>query len=201
MQMLDIFTEPFFATQLNLDNTKILNHLKKVKYIDTAKTQQTTACCQMSEKKDILKNISSLKKEINLKVKYFIEEILQYNVKFKLLNSWSTKVKPGGFSQPHHHTNSFISGVYYPIGHEQFKIQFTRKYINKFFNIPVKKFNSFNSNASSISVVDNMLILFLSDVDHEILPNRSNMDRYSLAFNVNPFGKIGEADSEVFFKC
>jgi hypothetical protein len=44
------------------------------------------------------------------------------------------------------------------------------------------------------------LFYFLSDIGHEILPNKSNMDRYSLAFNVNPIGRIGIRDSEIDFK-
>jgi uncharacterized protein (TIGR02466 family) len=200
MQMISLFNEPLLATELNLDNIKILNYLKKLKYINTAKTENNGALCQMSERMDLLKDLTLLKKEINTKVKFFIENILEYNIKFKLLNSWSTQVKPNGFSQSHHHTHSFISGVYYPFGDEGFKIEFTKKYINKFFDLPIKNFNPFNSNAASIGIKSNMLILFLSDLGHEILPNKSNIDRYSLAFNVNPIGKIGNRDSEISFK-
>jgi uncharacterized protein (TIGR02466 family) len=200
MQMISLFNEPLLATELNLDNQKILNYLKKVKYINTAKTEKNGALCQMSERIDLLKDLPLLKKEINTKVKFFIENILEYNIKFKLLNSWSTQVKPNGFSQAHHHTHSLISGVYYPIGDEGFRIEFTKKYINKFFELPIKNFNPFNSNAASIGIKSNMLILFLSDLGHEILPNKSNIDRYSLAFNVNPIGKIGTRDSEIDFK-
>jgi uncharacterized protein (TIGR02466 family) len=200
MQMIGLFNEPLVATELNVDNIKILNYLKKVKYIETAKTKEKIASCKMSERMDLLKDLPLLKKEITIKVRYFIENILEYDVKFKLLNSWSTQVSPNGFSQSHHHTHSFISGVYYPIGDEGFRIEFTRKYINKFFDLPIKNYNPFNSNAASIGVKNNMLILFLSDIGHEILPNKSNMDRYSLAFNVNPIGRIGIRDSEIDFK-
>ena len=200
MQMINLFNEPVLITELSIDNLKILDYLKKTKYINTAKTEQQGALCQMSERIDLLKDLPLLKKEILSKVKFFIENILEYDVKFKLLNSWSTQVNPGGFSQAHHHTNSFISGVYYPVGNEGFKIQFLRKYINKFLSLPIKNFNPFNSSASIINIKDNMLILFLSDIDHEILPNKSNINRYSLAFNINPFGKIGVRDSEIYFK-
>jgi len=46
---------------------------------------------------------------------------------------------------------------------------------------------------------DNTLILFPSNLRHKIDVNKSDKDRYSLAFNINPSGYIGGRDGRVFF--
>lgn len=201
MQIINLFNEPLITTELSVDNIKILNYLKKVKYVETIKTREKIASCNMSERMDLLNDLPLLKKQISNSIKDFIENILEYEINFKIPNSWAIKINPNGFSHSHYHAHSFISGVYYPIGNEGFKVGFTRKDINKFWDIPRKKFNPFNSNKASVKVTDNMLVLFLSDIDHEVLPNTSSIDRYSIAFTVNPIGKMGVGDSTINFKC
>ena len=49
--------------------------------------------------------------------------------------------------------------------------------------------------ASHIKLEDNYLIMFFSQLRHKMMPNKSNVDRYSLAFNVVPKGKFGDANS------
>jgi len=46
---------------------------------------------------------------------------------------------------------------------------------------------------------DNLLILFNSLLDHEVLTNQSKSTRYSIAFNVLPKGTIGKGDGHVKF--
>ena len=42
-----------------------------------------------------------------------------------------------------------------------------------------------------------MIIFFPSDIQHKIAENKTNKDRYSLAFNFYPVGNIGVRDSNV----
>jgi hypothetical protein len=34
---------------------------------------------------------------------------------YRITNSWLTKVNPGGYASAHYHSNSWLSGVYYPV--------------------------------------------------------------------------------------
>ena len=43
------------------------------------------------------------------------------------------------------------------------------------------------------------LIIFPSYLQHKIGINNTKKQRFSLAFNINPFGKTGEGDSEYDF--
>ena len=43
--------------------------------------------------------------------------------------------------------------------------------------------------------MSNCLVLFFSNMRHNILPNNSKEGRYSLAFNVLPNGSFGTEDS------
>jgi hypothetical protein len=132
------FHEPFFIAELDLDNKKILKYLDKTDFIPTAQSEIGTSNSLISKKLNILNDIPNLKKQISFCLKAFIEHELAYDFKFKLLNSWATKTFKNGFSHKHYHSHSFISGVYYPMGNPGFNIEFTKKYINKFWNMPVK---------------------------------------------------------------
>ena len=43
-----------------------------------------------------------------------------------------------------------------------------------------------------------MIIIFPSEVTHQILKNKSNVDRISLAFNLIPTGDLGYYNSDSF---
>ena len=46
------------------------------------------------------------------------------NINYRIFSSWLTRVEPGCAGQPHNHTNSWLSGVYYPKGDPAFGIKF-----------------------------------------------------------------------------
>ena len=59
-------------------------------------------------------------------------------------------------------------------------------------------YNMYNSKSWKITPNNGMLIFFPSEVHHQILKNNSNIERYSLAFNLMPTGKIGIENSDSF---
>ena len=66
------------------------------------------------------------------------------------------------------------------------------------FNLYCNSYNTYNSKSWKITPVNGMLIFFPSEVHHQILKNNSNIERYSLAFNLMPTGKIGIENSDSF---
>jgi uncharacterized protein (TIGR02466 family) len=189
-----LFGEPVEIYNLNVDNKKILNDFKKFKY---RKIPESIADFYGSISFNILDKLPSLKKQINLKVKDFIENVLEYETDFKITSSWTTKTLSNGKGHKHHHAHSFVSGVYYPFGHDEFKIKFHIKHFNKFWQFKIKNYNTINSRNWWLPIKDNTLLLFQSDLEHEININNSNIERYSLAFNVLPKGEIGFNDSKI----
>ena len=148
---------------------------------------------------NILKKYEDLNTEINNALNSTIKDVLKLNdVNYRIYNSWLTKAKPESFSDSHNHSNSWLSGVYYPKGNAGFNIKFFNDNISQFYTLPTE-YNIFNSGEWTINIEDNFLIIFFSQLRHKIMQNESNMDRYSLAFNVIPKGKFGDSDSTIIF--
>ena len=148
---------------------------------------------------NILNKYENLTKEIKEAVDETLEEILMLeNVDYKIFTSWLTKTAPRDFSDSHRHSNSWLSGVYYPKGDPGFGIKFHNDTKTQFFT-PPKQYNIYNSTEWTIYPEDNYLILFFSQLRHEIIRNESDKDRYSLAFNILPKGEFGAEDSYNIF--
>jgi uncharacterized protein (TIGR02466 family) len=148
---------------------------------------------------NILEKYKNLNKKINQAVEKTLKEILMLeNINYKIFSSWLTKAKPKTSSDPHMHSNSWLSGVYYPKSDPGFSIKFFHDKTSPFFTPPTK-YNIYNSTDWTIFPEDNYLILFFSQLRHKIMLNKSNKDRFSLAFNILPKGQFGEKDSKVIF--
>jgi uncharacterized protein (TIGR02466 family) len=193
-----IFSNPLFIYKLDINEDLILK-FKNEKIIKPSHNETSTEheASLMTEELDILKKYKHLNKEINKAVYTTIKEILKLkNTDYKICNSWLTKSKPGQFSTSHSHRNSWLSGVYYPKGDPGFSIKFYHDNCSPFFSLP-KEYNLYNSTEWSVFPEDNYLILFYSQLRHKIMPNQSNNDRFSLAFNVLHKGELGLADTKI----
>lgn len=147
---------------------------------------------------NVLKKYQTLNKEIDKALKLVLGRILNYeNTKYRMCNSWVTKTEPNGHGNEHAHSNSWLSGVYYPEDNNQSGIRFS--YENTIFNNVPKEFNIYNSHTWTLDSEKNLLIIFFSNLRHRILPNLSKQNRYSLAFNVMPKGDFGWGDSKIKF--
>ena len=153
----------------------------------------------ISEDLNVLKKYKELNEEIDKAIDATIKKILMLkNINYRIFSSWLAKAKPKGFSDSHVHSNSWLSGIYYPKGDPGFSIKFY--YDNRrTFSTPPTKYNVYNSTEWTIVPQDNFLILFFSQLRHKIMPNQSTQDRFSLAFNILPKGQFGEIDSKVIF--
>ena len=152
-----------------------------------------------SQNLNILKKYKNLNKEINKALDVTLKEILMLKkIKYKIFSSWLTKAEPTTFSESHKHSNSWLSGIYYPKGDPGFSVRFFYDNTHLFYTPPTE-YNIYNSNAWNIFPDDNHLILFFSQLRHKIMPNQSNKNRFSLSFNILPEGQFGEGDSKVIF--
>ena len=153
----------------------------------------------ISEDLNVLKKYKELNEEINKAVDETLKKILMLkNTNYRIFSSWLAKAKPKGFSHSHIHSNSWLSGIYYPKGDPGFSIKFFSDNRTQFFT-PPEKYNVYNSDACIVVPEDNFLILFFSQLRHKIMPNQSTKDRFSLSFNLLPKGEFGEIDSKTIF--
>jgi len=193
--LLNLFPNSVLLDNLNVDKNKVLNLLKKEKYehrksVDPYQNTQSYSGLNYN----ILNKSKVLKKEILKTINRYCEEVLHIDNKMDIYSSWATKHTPNGHSSYHYHSNSYISGVYYPIGNKGFKISFLNPLQKVFDTIP-NKYTMENSDSWEITASDNLVIIFPSYLKHSVLKNTSSQDRYSLAFNCMPKGKFGVGDS------
>ena len=153
----------------------------------------------VSENFNILKKYKKLNKEINKAIDSTLTEQLRLkNIGYGIFSSWLTKAEPAGFGEQHRHSNSWLSGIYYPKGDPGFSVKFFFDNKGQFFTRPIES-NIYNSNECLIVPENNYLILFFSQLRHKIMPNQSTEDRFSLAFNLLPKGEFGMDDSKTTF--
>jgi uncharacterized protein (TIGR02466 family) len=198
--IIPVFPEAvLYIQKINIDSNKIINYLKSLKFIHTESTLNGNANCYISKNLNLFNDLPFLKKEINKHIDFYLHKIFLYKMNYKFTTSWATKSNFKGYGQKHSHSNCFLSGVYYPIGNKNFKIKFYKKHSN-IWCVKKEKFNEFNARDLTFNIInDNTLILFPSDLNHSIENNEENIERYSIAFNINPKGFIGESDSEIEF--
>ena len=162
------------------------------------KFKSTRSPSLMSEDLNILKKYKELSEEINKAIDATLKKILMLNTDYKIFSSWLTKTKPKDFSDSHFHSNSWLSGVYYPKGDPGFSIKFFNDSMTQFLTLPTE-YNIFNSREWITIPEDNFLILFFSQLRHKVMPNQSKKDRFSLSFNLLPKGEVGISDSKIIF--
>ena len=196
VENIPICSNTLFIYKLDIKKDLTLK-FKKEKFGSVEKPFESSA--SISEDVNVLRKYKELNKEIKKAVDKTLKEVLMLeNINYRIFSSWLTKTKPKLFSDQHKHSNSWLSGVYYPKGNPGFGIKFYHDGMNQFFT-PPKKYNIYNSHEWTVIPKDNYLILFFSQLRHQIMPNLSSEDRYSLAFNIMPKGNFGLVDSTVKF--
>jgi len=200
MQIEPIFPQAVIGlNKLKVDYNKVLKYIENIEFERTNPSIQKEAEVYISKNHNILENISDLKNQICNSVKNYLNNIMKLKMDFQFTTSWVTKTLPNGYSQKHSHNNSFLSGVYYPIGDKNFSIKFYKK--KDFWSVQTIDNNNLNAEWYCFNIYENSaLILFPSHLKHSIEKNLSDKTRYSIAFNTLPFGEIGEEDSKINFK-
>ena len=147
----------------------------------------------------VLENIPNVKNILLQKIKDILSD-LGYDNEFMISTSWFRKIEKDCSGRLHSHKNSFYSGVYYfdEYDEDSGEIEFTNPLIiNSDYLIYPKNPNQYNIIYAQLPVQRKKLILFPSFLQHNILYNGSDNDRYSLAFNIIPLGKYGDVDSSI----
>jgi len=196
VENIPICSNTLFIYKLDIKKDLTLQ-FKKEKFGSVNKPFDSSA--SIGEDLNVLRKYKELNKEIKKAVDKTLKEVLMLeNINYRIFSSWLTKTKPKLFSDQHKHSNSWLSGVYYPKGNPGFGIKFYHDNLSQFFT-PPKEYNIYNSHEWTVIPKDNYLILFFSQLRHQIMPNLSSEDRYSLAFNIMPTGNFGTGDSNIKF--
>jgi len=141
-----------------------------------------------------------LKKAINSQVNNFVKNYLKIKPVFKLISSWSTLTKPGANSHLHKHFHSMLSAVaYITVPPDSGEISFTSSKTN-FFEIESIEKNIYNSNDIKFTPEENTVVIFPSQLLHEVLTNNSKFNRVSIGCTYLPIGFVGTGESTYRFE-
>ena len=180
----DLFACPFYFDKIELDTNKVVNAIK------------TTQCDgNMSIDHNVLQtNFNFLLNPIDKIVSDAMSEL-----KFKdysIFSSWMTRTVMGQrYTLDHSHCNSFLSGILY-LSREASPIIFKHPLPWRWQSgLDDDNDGMLKSNKFLLSPNLGDIVLFPSHVYHLIMPHRSNIIRFSLAFNVVPVGQYGAGDS------
>lgn len=162
----------------------------------------------ISKDRYILNQLPDLKKEIENHCEIFVRKYLSVseNAKFYLQNSWSVKHNPGDKAQIHSHGSSLLSGVYYlKTKQNSGNLVFHKNpiYTNTFhqsIRFEYDDSNNVNTGQYVMNVEEGKVILFPSHLEHSVGENKSDEERYSLAFNFYVKGKFGKEEYELEIK-
>ena len=136
--------------------------------------------------------LSNIRAFIEAKLNEYIIKIMASTDKLVITQSWLNKSKKGESHHEHVHSNSIVSGVWYPQIHDQMPpISFVNP-TQRDIKLQIEEFNIFNSSTFSLPMNKGELILFPSSLTHSVPTNLGEEERISLSFNTWPFGSIGE---------
>jgi uncharacterized protein (TIGR02466 family) len=127
---------------------------------------------------------SRLKKICLDHAQIYYTEVMKYNYKLHMTNSWLNVTQENQSHNAHNHNNSILSGVLYIKTKDSTpSITFCRLYPPMLLNFAAEEYNFFNSLEWELPVDDNCIVIFPSQCFHYVKKNETLNDRISIAFN------------------
>ena len=194
-----LFGKPLYINQIDFDYKKVVSQIDEPRQSSkqTNKMVSKKALYVLNQPK--FKKLKSLIKE---QINEFAKGVMKYDADFEITTSWFTKTDKNESSQFHNHNNSFLSGVLYiNVNPDSGSIVF-EDFSDKRFLVRSTEYNEYNAQQYAINPQNGLILLFPSEVWHQVNTNKSDKTRYSLAFNVMPVGVFGDvtSDSQVNLK-
>lgn len=186
---------PLFCTPVMIWGETYKIHEKEINYVKNLAVQGNIF--NQTSKDTFLLNhpiLAPLKKFISKAIDCYAYDFLKIkkeSAQFYITQSWASYTNPGEKHQPHFHKNSLFSGVFYFQG-EEGPIQFQTGERRFSLSFQYESMVPQNSETWLISPQVGKLVLFPSSLRHEVLINKSSIQRISLSFNTFASGEFGE---------
>ena len=194
-QVHSLFPTPVFQSEIPLKEGW-LEYVKTLNYDRTAMDNG-----YISRDRDIFSHpeLRSLKHEISDAVKYFAYGHLKISdyVYIDVCRAWGIKHMPNDWAQNHCHMNSVFSGIYYLDVSENsgyLVIEKGQHSTNCFMTTltpDVNFFNQYTQQSWRVRPKNGMILVFPSQVIHNVEKNMTDNERYAVAFDVFIRGKFG----------
>ena len=200
LRVLPIFCTPVCYDKYELDLFEI-ELIKREPLLDGAPFDGLS-----SVNRNILLKYPSLLEIVNTHIKNSLYDKIGLNIVddigYKIVSSWVNKHPPKHSTHQHTHPNSMFTGVLYiDVPDDSGTISFTipmsvPTWITGTIQPKVKTYSLYNSRLWNFPCPTGVCILFPSHLEHSVSENKSDQDRYTIAFNIMLEGNIGD-DEEV----
>ena len=195
-QLLPLFPIPLVICQYPNNYDKELEWIRNHE-VERQNVQELSICNRQSKESFILDKpeLVNIREFIQYQVNGYVSKIMGASNELVITQSCLNKNKKGEYHHDHTHPNSIISGVWYPQIDETLPpIIFTKKNIRDV-NFSIREFNSYNCSLYKLSLKMGELVLFPSNLSHNVPKNNSDKERISLSFNTWVKGNMGNIDS------
>jgi uncharacterized protein (TIGR02466 family) len=186
-----IFPTTIYVEKLNINLSKEQIDFFKSCQGSILKNEGNTT----SQDNYILNNpiLDNLKKEIELHLNHYFYDVMEYSndASLYITQSWLNFSDNNQYHHAHDHPNSIIAGVFYincPTDDD--KISFLKTEYTSI-KLNIKNRNDYNSNLMHLSVKNNFLTLFPSNLKHKVPAQNRPGVRVSLSFNTFVKGTLG----------
>ena len=144
---------------------------------------------------------AELKKEIDKHLNIIHFDVLKSSQGIPVhTTSWINYHTPGDYAPIHNHTNTFYSGVYYlnaPINGGGIFFHHPQLMRTRTLKVEESEKNMWNSELYYHELKKNSFLVFPSNLPHSTEVNKSNKNRYSLAFNYFIEGQLGYQTNKI----
>ena len=195
MRTQPIFADPVCISKLGRALTK-----KELETIDEFKREKAPNQLNTTSKNNyVLENkiLKNIKKDIHGYILDYFDKVIctGNSITPYITQSWLNYTEPNQAHQPHAHSNSHISGVFYVAADKEIDSIVFYKRDHLALELNIEKHNIFNSRSWKFPVETGDLFLFPSYLIHGVEKRQGTDTRVSLSFNVFFKGEIGLRDN------
>ena len=182
-----------FPTPIGLDVLEPLSDIETNHILDYKSKTVGNLGNKITENSFVLEDpeLKNLKIALENKLQeYFFDVYKSKEVDPYITQSWINFTENSEWHHNHKHPNSFISGVFYLQAIENDKLYFENNQ-DAMFEFQSEDYTLYNSKTWWMPVQDNTVIFFPSNLSHEVMKNKTDRTRISLAFNCFIKGTFG----------
>ena len=187
-----IFPVPLYKSKLSRKFTKAeLHFIEKMRAKSRPNMGNTTTSDSYILNR---RSFSILKKEIDLFIEDYFAKIIfpPKAISPYITQSWLNYTEINEHHHPHHHSNSYLSGILYIAADKDHdNVTFGHNRYDQI-NISPTQGNEFNSIILSFPVETGEIIIFPSSLMHSVPVKKGKNRRISLSFNVFVKGNLGQ---------
>ena len=199
-EIISLFVTPVMKASLNRDFTEselqfLFYNIPMIKDNQGQKmtNHQSKDSYLFDSHADTLKDIKSF---CESQIKNYLEEVEGVDTDLaglRITQSWLNKTKLGEYHNPHHHPNSYLTGVLYISCLPNDCINFNNRMYgyDNWIQFQKNKITQWNTVGHIQEVIEGDLLIFPSWISHSVNMNGTkNRERISLSFNTFPVGEL-----------